>query len=616
MTPNRAAPDASSPPPAPRVLHVTTVPMSLMFLPAHVAHLRRAGFEVHVASSPGPLLEDFSTSHQVPAHGVPMARGINPGADLRSLVRLWRLIRRLRPAVVHTHTPKAGLLGSVAARLAGVPVVVFTVHGLPQMTRRGWSRRLLDFTTRLSCRAAQRVVCVSRSLRDWLNDERLCPAAKLVVCGSGSIAGVDALEVFNPERFDRAARGDVRAAYGIPAGAVVLGYVGRIVAEKGIGELAAAWRVLRQRCPRLHLLLVGPWEAHDPLAPSDEHLLRTDPRVHLAGMRRDVPPQLAAMDLFVNPTHREGFGLANLEAAAMGLPVVSTRIPGCVDSVEDGVTGTLVPARDSAALLAAVESYLTDPALRARHGRQGRQRVLRDFQPDAICAAVEREYRRLLAAAAPDRRRPAAALKRAVDVAVSSTGLVLLAPLLGLIALAIRVSMGAPVLFRQERPGLGGRPFCLLKFRTMTGAVDAQGRLRPDAERLTRLGRFLRATSLDELPELVNVLRGDMSLVGPRPLLVQYLDRYTPEQARRHDVRPGLTGWAQVHGRNELSWDERLALDVWYVDHRSLGLDLKILWLTVAAVLSRRGISACGHATMPEFHGPASNLSTPRGTAP
>jgi len=191
--------------------------------------------------------------------------------------------------------------------------------------------------------------------------------------------------------------------------------------------------------------------------------------------------------------------------------------------------------------------------------------------------------------------------KRAIDVLGATAGLAALGPVLLLVALAIWSRLGAPVLFRQVRPGLHGRPFELLKFRTMTGARDAAGELRPDGERLTRLGSWLRATSLDELPELINVLCGDMSLVGPRPLLVDYLAHYSPEQARRHEIRPGITGWAAVHGRNATSWERRLALDVWYVDHWSLRLDLKILLMTVVKVLKREGISADGHATMPRF---------------
>ncbi|MCA3237635.1 MAG: sugar transferase [Curvibacter sp.] len=193
--------------------------------------------------------------------------------------------------------------------------------------------------------------------------------------------------------------------------------------------------------------------------------------------------------------------------------------------------------------------------------------------------------------------------KRLVDVFVAGAALLVLAlPLLLLWAL-VRRKLGSPVLFRQVRPGMHGRPFMMVKFRTMTDERGADGNLLPDARRLTSFGRFLRATSLDELPELWNVLCGEMSLVGPRPLLMEYLPLYSPEQARRHEVRPGITGWAQVNGRNALSWEERFKLDVWYVDHRSLWLDIRILWLTVRKVLLREGISAQGEATMPRFTG-------------
>jgi lipopolysaccharide/colanic/teichoic acid biosynthesis glycosyltransferase len=195
------------------------------------------------------------------------------------------------------------------------------------------------------------------------------------------------------------------------------------------------------------------------------------------------------------------------------------------------------------------------------------------------------------------------AVKRAFDRGCAAAGLMAAAPVMAATALAVRASMGSPVLFRQRRPGLGGQPFEVVKFRTMRDATDASGRPLPDGERLTRVGQLLRATSLDELPQLWNVLRGELSLVGPRPLLMQYLPRYSPEQARRHDVLPGITGWAQVHGRNAVDWAERFRLDVWYVDHWSLSLDAKILLMTVWSVVSRRGINREGHATMYEFMG-------------
>lgn len=197
-------------------------------------------------------------------------------------------------------------------------------------------------------------------------------------------------------------------------------------------------------------------------------------------------------------------------------------------------------------------------------------------------------------------------MKRAFDIVCSAGMLLLLAPAFALIALVVRLNMGSPVFFRQVRPGLQARPFRMLKFRTMRDSVDKHGHPLPDGERLTALGRFLRRTSLDELPEMWNVLVGDMSLVGPRPLLMEYLPLYTTEQARRHEARPGITGWAQVHGRNAISWEQKFAYDVWYVDNQSLALDLRILWMTLEVIWRAQGIAQAGQATAEKFRGTSS----------
>jgi sugar transferase EpsL len=203
-------------------------------------------------------------------------------------------------------------------------------------------------------------------------------------------------------------------------------------------------------------------------------------------------------------------------------------------------------------------------------------------------------------------------IKKLVDDTIASLILILLSPLIGGIALLLWATMGRPVLFRQSRSGLYGRPFQIIKFRTMTEKLDLSGRALPDETRLTPVGRFLRATSLDELPELWNVLRGELSLVGPRPFLARYLERYSPEQARRHEVMPGITGWAQINGRNDLPWEQKFALDVWYVNNWSLGLDFRILVKTFWQVVKRDGISRAGHATAPEFMGSGSLERTER----
>lgn len=194
-------------------------------------------------------------------------------------------------------------------------------------------------------------------------------------------------------------------------------------------------------------------------------------------------------------------------------------------------------------------------------------------------------------------------IKRCLDFLLAAILLAVMLPLLGIIAIILAAHHGFPILFRQRRPGLNGEPFEMIKFRTMTSAVDASGIPLPDEQRLSWLGRLLRSSSLDELPELWNVLKGEMSLVGPRPLLMEYLPLYTPEQARRHEVRPGITGWAQVNGRNAISWEEKFQLDAWYVDHHTLWLDIRILWMTVISVFSRHGINAPGQVTMHKFSG-------------
>lgn len=378
-------------PPRPlRLVHVTTVPESLFFLRGQPRYLRQRGFEVTAVSSPGEILERFGRDEEVRAHAVPMARAITPARDLVALARLTALLRRVRPDIVDAHTPKGGLLGMLAARLAGVPVRIYHLHGLRYLTARGLSRRVLRLTERLSAALATRVLCVSRSVADVAAAEGVVPAGKLGVLLGGSINGVDAAGRFVPPSPGEAA--SARAALGIPADAPVLGFVGRLVREKGIVELWRAWSSLREELPALRLVLVGPLEPWDPLPREVQAGLEGDARVLMAGLRWDTPRYFRALDVLALPSYREGFPVVPLEAAAMGLPVVATRVPGCVDAIVDGVTGTLVPPRDPAALAAALRAYLADPELRRRHGAAARARVLRDFDQERIWSALHLEY--------------------------------------------------------------------------------------------------------------------------------------------------------------------------------------------------------------------------------
>jgi glycosyltransferase involved in cell wall biosynthesis len=378
------------------LLHVTTVPMSLTFLRGQVGYMQARGLDVQALSSPGPDLDEFRRAEGVPVHAVEMPRAITPARDLAAVARLLRVLLAIRPAIVHAHTPKGGLLGMVAAALAAVPVRIYHMRGLPFVTATGPNRLLLRQTERLSCRLAHRVICNSNSMQEAAIAEGLCPPEKIVVLAGGSGNGVDAEGRFDPGRLDGGVREVTRTRLGIPPEARVIGFIGRLVRDKGIIELVEAWRRIRARHPHARLLLVGPFEPRDPIPAELRRELEGDARVILAGMDWNTPPLYAAMDLVVLPTYREGFPNVPLEAAAMRLPIVATRVPGCIDAVADGETGLLVPPRDSAALGTAIERYLDHPELARSHAAAGRRRVLKEFRQEIIWAALHAEYLRLL----------------------------------------------------------------------------------------------------------------------------------------------------------------------------------------------------------------------------
>jgi glycosyltransferase involved in cell wall biosynthesis len=380
-----------------RLVHVTTVPMSLTFLRGQIEYMKRRGFEVIAVSSPGDELERFGKEQEIDVVGVPMPRAITPIHDLRALATLTATLRRLRPTIVHAHTPKGGLLGMLAASLARVPVRVYHMRGLPMVTAEGPKRRLLEWTERTTCRAADKVVAVSASLRNIAIAEKLCPADKISILAGGSGNGVDAERRFNPQLVGSLARDEIRERYGIPTDALVIGFVGRLVRDKGIAELVEAVQALGQEYPRAHLLLVGMIEKRDAVPPAVLTRIKSDPRIHWLGADWNTAPLYAAMDIVALPTYREGFPNVPLEASAMGLPIVATDIPGCRDAIAAEETGILVPPRDTNALREALRRYVVDEGLRARHGRAGRQRVLHSFRQEAIWTALEDVYGTLLA---------------------------------------------------------------------------------------------------------------------------------------------------------------------------------------------------------------------------
>ncbi len=378
------------------LVHITTVPESLMFVEGQVGYMKARGFDIVGLSSPGEWLTRFAEREGVPVYAVEMPRRITPWHDILAVLKLIWVLRRIRPQIVHAHTPKGGLLGMLGAWLSRVPVRLYHMHGLPYLTATGWRRRLLMWSEYLSCRFAHRVICVSASVRAVAVDAGLCSADKIRVLLQGSCNGVDAAVRFNPFLHAAELRTATRRKYDIPCETMVVGFVGRLVRSKGIVELADAWATLRQEFPRVHLLLVGPAESGDPVPAEVERRLHHDPRVHLVGEEWDIPPVYAAMDLLVLPTYREGFPIVLLEAAAMKLAIVATSVPGCIDAVQDGVTGTLIPPYAPQQLAEAMRRYLNDPDLRHRHGEAARERVLRDFSDQDIWEAVYEEYLEIL----------------------------------------------------------------------------------------------------------------------------------------------------------------------------------------------------------------------------
>lgn len=379
------------------LVHVCTVADSLIFLRGQLSWMRARGLEPVCISSPGPEQALVGGEEQVEMVSLPMSRRITPLTDLWALVRLTVELRRRRPAIVHAHTPKGGLLGMLASWLVGSPVRIYHLRGLPSQSATGARKRLLRILERAACEIAQRVVCVSWSIRDVAVSEGLCDARKIAVFRAGSGNGVDATGRFDPARLEPDDVRRLRSKLALSADQPIVAFVGRVVRAKGIEELAAAWLTVRASHPSAVLVLAGPVEPQDPVAPRVLDALAADPSVRLLGKIDDPVPLYAAADLVVLPTHREGFPNALLEAAAMCRPVVATRVAGCVDAVQEGVTGVLTPLGDTRALAEAINGYLVAPELRAAHGRAGRARVLECFRREALWEELLREYDGLLA---------------------------------------------------------------------------------------------------------------------------------------------------------------------------------------------------------------------------
>ena len=381
-----------------KLVHILTVPESLRFFEGQIEYIQLNGYEIQVITSPNPLLDEFAKEYNIQTYGIEMPRRITPFRDLIAIWNIWRVLRKIKPDIVHSHTPKGGLLGTIVASIARVPVRIYHARGLPFEGATGNRRTLLKLTEYISCWLAHRVFCNSQSNLDVMVNEGLCAKNKITVLHNGSSNGVDATKLFKPFETEDT-RTNIRESLNLPLDSTVIGFVGRIVHDKGIDELIEAWQILREQYSEIRLLFVGRFEEQDAVFPSTKQVINSDERIHFAefvNSKQDMPTLYAAMDILVLPSHREGLPNVILEAGGMGIPVVSTLASGCKDAVVDGETGVLVPVSDAKALVRSIQGYLDDPTLGVKHGQAARAHILHKYKPDDIWKAMLTEYQNLL----------------------------------------------------------------------------------------------------------------------------------------------------------------------------------------------------------------------------
>lgn len=381
----------------PRAVLITTVPQTIrLFLAQQIRDLEDAGFELYAISSPGSDLEICRAELGIPFDAVSMKRSISPLEDCVAIWHLTRKLRRIKPQIVQTHTPKAGLLGMIASVAVGVPIRIYTVNGLVWESVVGWRGVLLRYADRISAVLATRILCVSNSVRNVILAKRICGPQQAGVLGHGGSHGVD-LQKFDPKQFSWEHRRQVRERHGLPASGLVLGFIGRFVPDKGFETLLEAWRQLRPQLPGAVLLLVGERESSHPIAESLWAEVTNDPRITLAHAVPDEMPEIySTIDMLILPTLREGLPNVLLEAAAMEIPVVATRATGCIDVVLDGETGILVPIGDSDRLATVIVGMAANSGLRRELGEAARKHIGVNFSERSVSIRLVDEYRRLL----------------------------------------------------------------------------------------------------------------------------------------------------------------------------------------------------------------------------
>lgn len=577
----------------------------------------QAGHKVTVVTSSARMPETYGVGqYRLDDIDLSVVRGVRGPRDSQfrsglrfAIAAMWRAVRVDGPDVIVAETSSSSVMapGLVASAVKAAPLI-FEVPNIQvngglgsEQRRSSMLDRISNGLKRMVYRSGDHCLALESGIKDALLSYGVLE---------------DAITV-SPDGCDRSlfrVPADHGAAlletYPHLQGGPLVVYAGTLDAAHGVSYFVHIAAAVRPIDPSIRFVICGSGPAREDIRAEALHVGVLEQNLWLIPPlpKQRMPELLSAATVSMSLFDRGQAGRLKsfskmFDALAAGKPLVLNHGGAHVDLIESRGAGLILSPDDMETAARDLAGFVRDDEALHRAGEQAAALADSRFNRDKLAS----QYRALLetvaqADPAPQRRRRRSlALKRIFDFVLAAVALVLLSPILVILALVIMMKMGGPVLFNQARPGLGGKPFRLFKFRTMENTDDGAGNLLPDGERMTSLGRFLRRTSLDELPELINVLKGDMSLVGPRPLLMEYLPYYDTNQARRHTVRPGMTGLAQVNGRNALTWEEKFELDVWYVDNRSLWLDVKTLCRTVWVVFTGQGVSAPGHDSMPRF---------------
>ncbi len=533
---------------------------------------------------------------------------LNPLSALKTIREIAKILRQTKPDIVHTFMLKPNIYGSFAAYFAGLNCVINSLTGLGSFYidnsfKSHLLRFIIESLNRIAFKIATKVLFQNNDdLELYLQKGILNQEKAVLIKGSGIDTQVFAPIHQNDYNTMRQTLSQ-ELHFPISSDSILVLMIARAIAHKGVREYYQAAEILKTKNPNYIFLYVGGIDLGN-ISPMNEDFLKSSKAVIYLGQRKDIRELIGACDLFVLPSYREGIPRTLLEAGSMAKPIITTNAIGCREVVENGKNGFLVPIGDTKELAQRIAQLSENKDLREKFGKASREKICIEFSTDSIVRSYLSLYSSIIDSTPRQENRIYKDLvKPVLDFSLALVLLVLFSPILLFTTLLIRIKLGSPVFFTQERPGKGGRIFKIYKFRTMTNERNEKGELLPDEQRLKGFGKFIRKSSLDELPQLLNVLRGEMSFVGPRPLLVEYLPLYSKIQARRHEVNPGITGWAQINGRNAISWEEKFALDVWYVEHISFWLDCKILWGTFHKVIKRKDINSNTNVTMEKFKG-------------